>query len=808
MSAVWMRARADLRAGARSLVALAILLGVLGGLAMAAGAGARRTNSAYDRFIASTTPPDAFVYSGTPRTRKVFPPIPLQRVLHLPEVSSGAIEPILSGELLDRGGHVLVSGDNLTTSVLFADGPAARMARVKLLSGRLPDPKSTSEIAIGYDPAIDRRAPVGSSIQLASLRPSVDPTLFLGGSVPQRDYLPPIPVRVVGVVLSQGELTGYQEIWLTPAIADTYGRRSLQLSGLGVRLRHGITDYAAFSRDVQNLAPGAAMYAGSAERASVDAQTHLFALALWVFAALAAITGLLVFGQALFRQIFVDAAENPGLRTLGMTENQLFGLTMLRTAAVAVGGLIVALPLAFLLSMFMPIGRIARLAEPAPGLSFDPVVLLAGAAALLAVTFAIAAGPAWRAARARGDAGGVLEPPRSRPSTVAAAFARRGLAPTAVAGVRMALEPGRGRTATPVRSALVGAAISITALMASMTFGASLRHLVETPRLYGVGWQYEAGNPFGSAGSTLADLRRDPHVGSITAAILRDFVTLRSHGHAVGAGVFVTQPIRGSVHPTVVQGRWPSSSSEIAIGAKTLRAVGASVGSTISVSAGHRVTDLRVVGQVVLPDFGLGSGLGDGAGLTLGGFRRVEPGAQTNVYGFDFRPGTDVPSEIRHLDRVLPGTPGSQVISPRIGDRLNNLQKIQGLLLAMAGLIAVTALAALTHLLVTSIRRRRRDLAILKTLGFVRRQVWATVAWQASCVALVALVVGLPVGIAAGRWTWNLFAGNVGVVPEPAVPLLAALLVVPITIVAANIAAALPARAAGRVRPGSVLRSE
>src|SRR5207302_7006238 len=150
-------------------------------------------------------------------------------------------------------------------------------------------------------------------------------------------------------------------------------------------------------------------------------------------------------------------------------------------------------------------------------------------------TFAIAAGPAWRAARARGDAGGLAESARSRPSAVAGAFARAGLAPTAVAGARMALEPGRGRTATPVRSALVGAAISITALVASMTFGASLRHLVDTPRLYGVGWQYEAGNPYGPAGPTRAVLERDPHVGSITAATLRNYVTLRSHGRSIGA---------------------------------------------------------------------------------------------------------------------------------------------------------------------------------------------------------------------------------------------------------------------------------
>jgi FtsX-like permease family len=319
------------------------------------------------------------------------------------------------------------------------------------------------------------------------------------------------------------------------------------------------------------------------------------------------------------------------------------------------------------------------------------------------------------------------------------------------------------------------------------------------------------GNPYGDAGSTLVDLERDPHVGSITAANLRTFVTLGSGAHSVGANMFVTQAIRGSVHPTVVQGRWPASSSEIAVGATTLRAIGAAVGSTISVSAGHRTTHLRVVGRVVLPDFGFGSALGKGAGLTLDGLRRLVPGAQATAYGFDFRPGTDVPAEIRHLNRELPGSAsstGSAVLSPRIGDQLDNLSKIQGLLLAMTGLIALTALAALTNLLVTSVRRRRRDLAILKTLGFVRRQVRSTVAWQASCVAAVSLVIGVPIGLAAGRWAWDAFANNVGVVPEPAIPLVAALLVVPITIVAANLAAALPARAAGRVLSASVLRTE
>src|SRR2546426_5741929 len=178
MNAVWMRARADFRAGVRALVALAILLGLFGAVAMAAGAGARRTGSAYDRFLAATTPPDAFVLSGTPRTKDFFPPVPLQKVLQLPQVQIGGIVPTLSGELLDRSGHVLASEASLSTSELDRQGVLGKLGRVKLLSGRLPDLRSTNEVAMGYDPALDRLAPVGSTIQLALLRSDVNPAVF------------------------------------------------------------------------------------------------------------------------------------------------------------------------------------------------------------------------------------------------------------------------------------------------------------------------------------------------------------------------------------------------------------------------------------------------------------------------------------------------------------------------------------------------------------------------------------------------------------------------------------------------------
>jgi ABC-type antimicrobial peptide transport system permease subunit len=107
--------------------------------------------------------------------------------------------------------------------------------------------------------------------------------------------------------------------------------------------------------------------------------------------------------------------------------------------------------------------------------------------------------------------------------------------------------------------------------------------------------------------------------------------------------------------------------------------------------------------------------------------------------------------------------------------------------------------------LVTSIRRRRRDLAILKMLGFVPAQVRWAVAWQATTFVSAALLIGLPVGIAVGRVIWTAFATNLGTLPEPVTRLL---LTIPGAIVLANVIAAVPAVIAGRMRPAPALRAE
>jgi putative ABC transport system permease protein len=137
-----------------------------------------------------------------------------------------------------------------------------------------------------------------------------------------------------------------------------------------------------------------------------------------------------------------------------------------------------------------------------------------------------------------------------------------------------------------------------------------------------------------------------------------------------------------------------------------------------------------------------------------------------------------------------------------------NFGRVQNFPLYLAILVALMAAATLAHVLVTSIRRRRRDLAILKTIGFQRGQLTWTVAWQATTLSLLALAIGIPLGVVVGRWLWTAFSDQLGILPSPAVPIAAVLLTVPATLLLANLIAYLPGRAAGRVQAATILRTE
>jgi hypothetical protein len=483
----------------------------------------------------------------------------------------------------------------------------------------------------------------------------------------------------------------------------------------------------------------------------------------------------------------------------------------------AAAGAVAAAGLAVAASPLMPIGT-ARLAEPDPGVSADWAVLTAGVVAIVVLAVARVAGPAWRLASS-GNAGRAAAAASAGRSKVAGWLAAAGAPVTAAAGVRLALEPGRGRTAVPVRSALIGTALSVLVVTAAFTFGANLLHLVHTPRLYGKTWDAVVDWQFGSFTPRQAE-----HVLGAAPGITG--WTFGNHG-TVGIGGLVVPAIgvsagRGPLlTPTLLAGRPPRTGREIVLGTATIRRIGRAVGQTVTVTVGGQRRVDRIVGRAVFPDFGQGgftpTDLGEGAETTTAGLGQ-QAGAPGGPPGYEFvllrfAPGPQRAAHIAAFQRSMSGTcraiqqPGCVATDQR-PNGVTDYTRIDAVPQALAAVLAVLGLAVLGQFIVVSGHRRRRDFAILKALGLTGRQVRVITAWQVSTVTGLALAAGIPFGVVAGHWSWRLFAGGLGIPADFVMPLPVVLLMVPAVILSANLVAFWPARAAARVSPARVLRAE
>jgi ABC-type lipoprotein release transport system permease subunit len=827
VSAVWLRARTQLRGRARVTVLLTVLVGLAGGMVLAAVAGARRTEAALPRFQAYHRGSDATVEMFLSPAQRG--PDPLGRELRalrgLPEVAGAARFRVAIVSSPDPASPM---GRHRDLGLLPMDAGGSRLfGRPIVVAGRLADERQPDEAVVDEELAARRHLAVGSRWRVGAYTTSQLEQAAGETSTPPAG--PVVDLRVVGIVRHPVDLlpavTGQDnlflnrgDLFLTPAYWQRHGP---DLAGYGVvivvALDRGEADLARLATDVRRLfGPDARVQPVHPDEGTTGATLgtipglrraiRLEVGALLAFAALAAIAALLLLGQSLGRQVFLESVEYPTLRAVGMTRGQLVAVALVRAAVIGVGGAAVALAVAVALSPLAPIG-LARRAELDPGISADWTVLVPGGLAVAVLVAACAGVAAWRASRSPLGSVGVVEAvPAGRPSRVAGALAAAGLPPTAVTGARLALERGRGRTAVPVHAAIAGAAAAVCVLAAAGVFSASLARLVGAPAAYGWTWDVSVGN-FASRQEVRRAARVldaapavDGYVGVGAGELLVD-------GEAVE--VMAVERGRGSVPLGVLDGREPVRPEEIALGAATMRTLGKRLGDSVTVAGrepGKPSQRLRVVGRMVLSAGPLDTAItpGRGAVVDFEVVRRQYPGDVPQVFLVRLDPAADRARAIDMLQRRFPGS----VVRPLPHPDIETVRRVGYLPALLAALVALLAVGTVTHALVSSVRRRRRDLAVLKTLGFLPRQVSATIAWQATAFAAAAVLAGLPLGVAVGRWAWRLVATQLGVVPKPVVPPLQAVAIVTGVLVAANVIAAGPGWVAGRVRPGLVLRSE
>jgi len=795
---IWMRLKSELRQSWRGMLVLVLITALFGGVVLVALAGARRTNSAVSRFLAYSRPLDGQVSAD---------PSAFHAIRTLPEVaywSTGAL--YLAGPTNASGGP-LGGGPGEVLVWATAQGTPQR---VKVVGGRLPDPARADEAAVNESAERALGLHLGSVVHLRGYSPEQANTVLSGtGRVLPKVEMPDVRVTAiirqvtdVAVYPTPADITflGNGGIFVGRAFYEQTGRSVANFSGLSFKLKHGLKDLPAFMADVQRVAgKDAQILTGSdAQTAAVAARrgTSLQAFALLLFGGIAAMSLVIVVGQNIARQTYLASDDYPTLRALGVSRAQLFWLSLVRSGMVVVTGIVLAVPIAYLLSAFTPIG-LARRAEISPGFSFDALVLLGGAAALLVLLIARSGLSALRVARSRRS--GELES-GDRASVVAESLARAGVSPSAVSGVRLAFEPGHGRTAVPVRSTMIGSMVALAALVTALVFGFSLNHLARTPVLAGWNWDLAIGNPHSGDVRAQYDrmLRADPDVAAFSATTMGGG-PITSHDIVI-AGI---DPVVGNVLPPFLQGRMPRAPNEIAFGGIELRRLGKKVGDTITNPELH--ASLHIVGEVVLSPqiVNQQEQLGAGGVMTIEGVQALSRDPlPVNVFLVRLKDPHDL-AAIARLKREFPGVVLPALAAPDI----HNLQGVSSFPLILAAILTVLAVATIAHTLVTSVRRRRRDLAILKTIGFVRGQVRATVAWQSSALIGAAVIVGLPLGIVAGRWTWMTYANHIAIKPVPAISPLVVVLI-PAALLVANLIAAAPAGAAARTQPASVLRTE
>ncbi len=803
MGAVRLAFGAECRQRWRSWGSVALLIAVVGGIVVGLAAAGYRTASAYPRFVAATHGMDASVYDS-----RGFSPA-VAAVSRLPQVAASDLVTFLPAVVM-AGGHQFPN-----STVLGSTGTALGRSfnRAKILAGRLPGPGRPGEamVAFGAAPGIG----LGSVLHLAFYGPGQAGALFAGlGRLPPAPDGPVATVRVVGIEASVGDFApgaaAPSDVYLSPALVRRMRNTALAGDIEEVRLRHGAASIPAFQAAISRFggSSGLQMQNMDGEGLLVERSIHLQAVGWWLLAAVAGLAGIAVVGQILARQAAADAADYPVLRALGMSSGRLFMLGMTRVSAMAVVGGAASVAVAFALSPLAPLGE-AAIAEPSPGLRFGTAVLLCGLLAVLVIVVAVAAGPVLAQARRRGGPGSRAGEARaSRPSRVVAWLAQAGASASVLVGARGALERGRGREAVPTATVLLCTVLGTAALAGGIVFGASLTHLLITPRLYGVSYDFEISSDQLNVTPVLRTLLRDHRVSAITGGVEGPLRIANLTVDTLAGGSY-----KGPVLLTVTAGRYPSRPGQIALGAATLRQLGARIGSRVPVTIGRRTLPFTVVGTAVFPEFGSTGGLGTGAVMTLAGYRAAAcpagvrtPGCPVVPEGILVRlaPGPGHAAALSQMQRTY----AASFAAPVKPASLVNFGQVVSLPLLLGLAVAVFGAATLLHFLLVTVARRRRQVGTLKALGFLRRQVAAAVTWQAETVAAFALVLGVPLGLAAGRFAWNLAASDFGVPSVVIAPWPALAAASAGTLAAAAIIAAGPATFATRLRPAALLRSE
>jgi putative ABC transport system permease protein len=813
-------------------VSLMLLIALVGGLAMASIAGARRTDSSFPIYLASTNPSTTEVFTSLDDPQlgqsSGYSSKITGEIAHLPYVVQSATSIGFDGNIDLTGikGAHPHSSTGETPPTFIGGTEYLTLDKMTLIAGHLFDPRRPDEAVINLQTAREMGVHVGSVVRVPFYSDSEATSTNYNGP----PYAFP-KITVVGIVVinrsvieDEIDTLGDSVVLLSPELTGQLAKCCAYYTGMALVVKGGSHNVARVRGEVDKIdviSKYGIAGGGSATQTLAQAQQEIKpeAIALGVFGLIAGIAVLLIGGLTIGRMLRVDAAQTRTLQALGANNSMAIATELTGVALAIATGALLAVALAIGLSPLAPLGPV-RFVYPYRGISFDWTVLGFGLLALLVALGAMALVLAHRELR-RAKVGRRMDQLEAD-SWITRLTTSAGVPLAFATGLRFALKSGRGPQAAPVRSAITGAVLAIVVLVTTVTFGASLDSLVSHPSLYGWNWNYAllsgfAGQEDLPAPQITTWLDHDHYIKSWSGT---NFVTGQIDGVST---VVMTEKPESRVGPPILSGHGLEASNQIVLGNQTLAELHKRIGDTVTFFDGKsKAITLRIVGAATLTPITKGLDMGTGAlvptsdipASLLNAQDSSIPGPQAIL--IRFRPHVDTQLAIRSVDDIIHkvnripnnGAAAGGLVSHLRPAEIVNYRSMGTTPAILGGGLALGAVTALALTLVASVRRRRRELALLKTLGFVRRQLAAAVAWQSSIAVAIGVVIGVPIGIVLGRTLWILFAHEIDAVPVPSVPGLAIALIAVGALVLANVVATIPGRMAAGTSTALVLREE
>lgn len=762
---------------------------------MAAIQGAGRTETAYQRMRTQMKGADAVFFPS----QVGFDDADVTRLSEIPEVAAwgGFTSTASQFDEVPGGGPLVQVGNDWFTTIEQAN----------VLEGRLPDPASDDEAVINV-PAIEAGGRVGGILTWRNLSPA-DKKQFGGYPPDGWDWSqatgPVTRLRIVGVVRQPMEsvmsFAATPVVWVGPGWAAAHlSSSAVDFNNAIVRLRHGAADLPAFEAAIARVygRDDLPVKDLSDDVKRVQRSLDVERTALLLFAGAVVIAAIVLIGQAFVRSVQSGSEGAPALRALGLDQRSLMaGLMVPHFVAIVVAGLSAGVAAVALSSRF-PIGLGRRL-DPQLGVRLEWATLATGVAITVVAATVMCGLVAWRTVR-------VLTPRHRMPRTQLVGSATRAGASVPVAvGTSMALESAPARTGATARPALITAIVGVLGVVGAVTLVAGIDDALHRPERIGRAWDLEA-TPLADPDSldgflenTSTNLAGNPDISAF-ALMSRSATVVNGKGDVP---LYSLRSLGGSMHFTVLQGRAPASTDEVALGPRTASAIGAHIGDTITVgpfSHPVKVVGVSLLAQTPHTSFDEGAWLTAEALDTATGTRWETRGAVVLVQA---RSGASLDA----LQAELNGL-GFYADRPALPPDVANLGNVRNLPLFLAAFLILLAIGATAHALLTGARSRSHDLAALRALGLTPRQSAACVIWQAAVIGVVALVIGIPIGLVVGRQVWRVLADSLSFVYVGPVAGLVLIVIAPIALVTVGLMSLWPARSAARLRTAEVLRME